>query len=553
MGTGALSGKGGKNQTLIAPFASLKFLRFLFSGDRLNPILLREMRQAVRNRTILVSIHIYLTVLVAACGFVIYDPAITVDSGTMGPRLFSILMGMATLTSLVGCFVFSVFRLAKDRIDEEMQFYSLIRPRTQLLGRLQAGLLITVLFFSMTLPFLVFTYLLRGVSPYQLTLLPLAAMLGIQVFNLLAVAFFAGVRSYLQGICYGVLFLVVLGVLYICFIGDFQYLYHWFVTARTGYTGSLSYTEVATELIFRGAPYLIIVPIVAVLLALCQLSPASWNRMMPLRIGLSIIGIVSLPLFHFFMPEHVQVWFYWTTALLAALLIIAVCERDTWQARLRLSIPRSLPGRLLAFPLFTGAANGLIFVLLWTVLLAVIASLYVFDAIGTIHLPAPLRHSYGYYYGYGYNDSWLSRYTLIPNMFFLMLVFDYFATGKILWQFRLWRYLPKELTWLVGAGMILAGCVVSLILAVLTPYSLVAGELNNTFVMALNPFMLFFDKQLTGVQMILAGAWTSLLVLCGYPWLKGRFLDFRPVFPTAAMDETTSPQEPCESPGRKPG
>ncbi|HBT76243.1 MAG TPA: hypothetical protein DEB39_04795 [Planctomycetaceae bacterium] len=488
----------------------------------MNPVFIREIRQAVRNRTVLYAINIFLTILVLASGYVIYDTGYgdfagnpdQLETGPHGQRLFDVLMGLATIASAAGCISGSALRLAKDRIDEEMQFYSLIGPGKQLRGRMLAGLLITSLFFSITLPFLVFAYLLRGVSLYQIVLLPCAAMIGIQIANLIAIALFGGVRSCLQWICYGFLFAGILALLYIGLSQDAAFFHRLIRDWISGYMIPYTRVELATLFLFRSGFYLILIPFIAVLVALCQLSPPSWNRMRPLRVGLSVFGLVMLPVEHFFIPGGVESWFSFTTAALSVFLVVAVCERDTWEARLRRSIPKSRRGRIVAFPFFTGAANGLMFVLVWTILLAVIGSCYAFAAAGILPLPG----------GRGVNHFFV--YSQLASMFFLMLIFDYFATGKMLWHLFFHRWLPKELTWLVGLGMILAASILSLVLAILSQVVSTAGHINNTFVMAVNPFMLFFDPAMTGVQMVLAGGWTIIIALCGYPWLRNRFLDF---------------------------
>ena len=469
----------------------------------------------------------------------------------VGSQLFNVILACTTLAAIVAVSFAAAFRLAPDRINEEMQFYSLLTPRKLLIGRLQSGMFLTVLFYTMMMPYLSLVFVWGKVDWLWLIFSLINSFIGVQVVNLIAVAMFAGARSVAQAACYGVIYLILLCCWFAFALPEtlsdiFNYIaFHLgtpMMSTAMSTTTTMSPQNSTIYDIILILQYCIIyiiatiiVSFVAWRIAICHLSPIAWNRMMPIRLSFSVLAMLFWLYFQCFDQGGIGMWYHGMTFCLALFLIVAVCERDTWEARLRLQIPKSRFWRIVLFPIYTGAANAMMFVLVWTIILGLIVS---FDAVfcGTSYFRG------GYHYDY-YSVHHFIRYhgifeffresienftplTLVNDMFFLMLIFDYFVTGKYLWGKFFWRTLPKDLTWLIGTGLVLTGIVLSFLLAFLLDTTFFNSGFRNTFALALNPFMLFIDEQMTGVQMILASVWTIAIILFGYPWLRDRFRDF---------------------------
>ncbi len=137
--------------------------RWSAASDRLNPILVREVMQAVKGRAFL------LTILGALLVTVVIATAVVQDGGS-GPRsgkdAFS--AGLATLAPLL---LFVVPNAAYHSMRTELRagiveqlLLSRLRPTSIVLGKLFAAMVQFVLYVSVLAPLLATSYLLRGVD-----------------------------------------------------------------------------------------------------------------------------------------------------------------------------------------------------------------------------------------------------------------------------------------------------------------------------------------------------------------------------------------------------
>jgi hypothetical protein len=107
-------------------------------------------------------------------------------------------------------------------------------------------------------------------------------------------------------------------------------------------------------------------------------------------------------------------WAFVHTLLYCIALFIAVSERAHWGQRIRQSIPRQWMHRLLVFPFYSGAANGVVWSSLMIILtlLAVVAWLIVFPYMRTgndIENIAPLAGLGMYAFSYALGASLIRR------------------------------------------------------------------------------------------------------------------------------------------------
>ncbi|MDR1053048.1 MAG: hypothetical protein LBL39_02640, partial [Planctomycetaceae bacterium] len=135
-----------------------KFLKF-FSSDSLNPIFIRELRQMVRNKVVLVVINLYLLLMVICFSLFVYNYTVTSANGEMfGYELFGMLAAVTTGVTGLTVALYSGYRVAVDRINEDLLFFTSLSPSQNLRGRIVCGFVISLLFFSLSSPFLISAY-----------------------------------------------------------------------------------------------------------------------------------------------------------------------------------------------------------------------------------------------------------------------------------------------------------------------------------------------------------------------------------------------------------
>lgn len=504
--------------------------------DRLNPILVREARIMVRSRWIVLAIVVYQLILIWAVAFVVMiGLAEGRKSEEAAQTLYWWISNITWNVTVITVVVYTGWRMAADRINEDLLFCTTITPAQNIRGRLACGFVLSVLFYSMSAPYLSVTYLLRGIDLWPFLLWLPVALLKITILNLVAIAVFSAARSWIQFFFYALLFLLlaeplqnlsVLAPLLILHPSVLTHGIHWQLSIF-GYpfTRIPLQNEILLALSVLSGVLYFIVPVTAFLFARCNLSPYSSNRMMPIRrwlswlLGVSFTFIFIAELWQrnlsgvFNYIPFLSVWMIFAIGVLSSMLVLSVCERETWEGRLRRSIPKSRLRRALVFPLFTGSINGLLWVFLWTFWLAVVNSILVLKSLnfqGTLVVN-------------GYNPENL----LFPfrHLVFLMLVFDYSITAFFLWKVLLYRQIPREMIWTVTLG---------LMIAVATTCSLSAFFVQDTFHVTDNPMLLapnpvsVYMADDFGYQLVFGLGWFCTIILFGYPWLRNRFLDFTP-------------------------
>ena len=143
-----------------------------YFDNHLNPLLLRELRQLVRNRYIIVLINLFVAVLVFACVL-----TVLLSNGPRGPLNDAVGSGLfAALTGIMGvaCFlavvVYTAIGTASERINGDLMFASALKPSQIVLGKFFSGIILTFLLMSVTFPFVTLAYLLRGLD-FQVVLI----------------------------------------------------------------------------------------------------------------------------------------------------------------------------------------------------------------------------------------------------------------------------------------------------------------------------------------------------------------------------------------------
>lgn len=153
-------------------------------SDRVNPIVVKDVRQGLRTRTFALSFGFLLAgaVLVSVVAWTTWNPAAHNDT-PLGLTVFAAYLGCYVL---IGCFglPLSVHRqFAREREAETWQLLVMtgVRPRRLLRGKIASGLVQGALYASAIAPFMLFSYFLEGVSLVAI-LLSMAAAFAWQAF-----------------------------------------------------------------------------------------------------------------------------------------------------------------------------------------------------------------------------------------------------------------------------------------------------------------------------------------------------------------------------------
>jgi hypothetical protein len=133
----------------------------------LNPVLLKELRQAVRSQILIGMLMLVLAVLfLISLLFLARQDLFPSADGQLGREVFSALLIILTLISVLFVPLYVGLRLALERRQSnfDLMFFTALAPAKIAQGKLFCGAYLLAMFFSVGAPFMVFTNLLRGVD-----------------------------------------------------------------------------------------------------------------------------------------------------------------------------------------------------------------------------------------------------------------------------------------------------------------------------------------------------------------------------------------------------
>jgi hypothetical protein len=132
-----------------------------------NPVLLKELRQAMRSRVLTGMLLLLLAMLfMGAVVFMAGRSFLADDSQQLGQPVCRIFLVILTLSTLLFVPLYIGVRLAVERIQSnlDLMFVTTLTPGRIVRGKWMCGAYLTAMFFSVCMPFMVFTNFLRGVD-----------------------------------------------------------------------------------------------------------------------------------------------------------------------------------------------------------------------------------------------------------------------------------------------------------------------------------------------------------------------------------------------------
>lgn len=354
--------------------------------DRLNPILVKEVRQALRGRYFR---NLFWLTVVAATGISVlrilaHVPGGFDGFGSLGPTFF--LANFGVLTFAVTVFVpFWAFQSMGGEWEEntyDLLVISDLRPRQLVLGKTLAAVVQALLFLSAFLPFLVSTFLLGGVDLLSIGAVIAGTMLLSAAYSLVAIAAASFGRSRLARASLAVLL-----------IGTLLWL-----AAMWTFAGSQMILEPETlrdpDFWEVASIFLLVVllgAVIAFALACVRLAHEHENRSTALRVVVTG-GMVALMAYGGWMSTSTPFSLDATFLVMTLTLVIGfgtvpflffATEAEPLGRRVRKQVPRSRLLALLAMPFLPGGGRGV-----WLYFLMAVAAM-VCMAIGLSALPAP--------------------------------------------------------------------------------------------------------------------------------------------------------------------
>lgn len=346
----------------------------------LNPVVVKELRQAVRSWAVTGTLLLFLLVLLcsAVVFFVTQSFEVTTNQ-RLGADIFTTFSVILTGASLLFIPLYVGVRVANERQESDLDllYISTLTPQRIIRGKFFCGAYVAVLFFSACMPFMTFTNLLRGVDLpsvfFALVCLFLAVCCAVQVAIFLACLPISKILKILVGMGAG-------------------FASCWLVVGLTFWTSQMMQRGVGSMMSDRTfwATFLTVCGVVfsgtllLYFLSVALISPLSANRALPVRIYMTIVWILTAVLSLLWSRKQNDArlmlpWAITSFVVLGLSLVVIVSNQDTLSVRVQRTVPERMPKRALAFLFYNGAAGGLVwlaallgatYLLTWTMLTA---------------------------------------------------------------------------------------------------------------------------------------------------------------------------------------
>ncbi len=344
--------------------------RLQLPSERWNPILVKEVRQALRGRTFRWTF--IATLMVAVIG--VMGNLVGFNHVGEDVQGYFMTVHFCLVAALVGMVPFSAFQAMGFEWEEstsDLLLLSALRPRRIVAGKLQAALVQSALFFAAFSPFLVVAYLFPGVD-LAAALIYLAI---IMIVSLLATMVALALSTLSRQRFARVLLMLLIGAQAAWLVPMLMVLGDQILRNPQEYTSDSEFRSVAATLgLFAciGGAYVFT-------LACNMLAHPEENRSSNTRI-LTTISVLAL--------GGYAIWFVnWTSAsvdvvngiamfglgLLSLIGVLLTTERREMGRRVATLVPRSAFSAMVTAPWFPGGGRGVVYHILHVVLIVALA------------------------------------------------------------------------------------------------------------------------------------------------------------------------------------
>jgi hypothetical protein len=505
--------------------------------DWINPIVVKEVRQAVKSRLVVSVLMVFLVLMLVVMGFALTFQQTRNDFGGgnsgLGREVFSWLQGFLLPTIMLVVPVYAAIRMGAERSETnaDLLFISTLSPSAIISGKFVASLVFAMLIFSIFAPFMVFTYLLRGVDMPTILF-----VLWMDLMGMFAATMFALFLASIPGALALRVFAVFSGFMFV------------FLCFGYVFGGSMAMIWSPQEITTRpevmwpviGAVTTLVVANLVLLYfyAVALVSPISSNRILPIRLTLLInwvttggamaywsinaasMGLVGPPQIAQF---PIALFLVYNMIVLSVQFLISTCERDSWGPRVARTIPKNLLLRIPAFLLYTGAAGGVLFslgLMAATLLVGALAEM-VFEAGGEPFTRSPLS------------------YTLRIFGVSALYVVCYGLSGAVVRYFFLRQQIRNAYTWVITACLVGVGSILPWILSIVV-YSNGPNGQSVSWWLVPNPFAAAFEFSIEGqfwrggnelflsLVVVFLCVWLMILTVPTLFWIVQQAMRFHP-------------------------
>ncbi len=298
-------------------------------GDRVNPIVVKESRQAVRSRAVVAVLSLFIiTLLIGAMIILLFaNDDLSLQRDPQGWRTFLTFNGILLVVCGIFVPIYVAIRAAGDKtgVAADLLFTTTLKPAAVIRGKLAAGMLVTMLLFATATPFVTVSYLLRGID------LPTIGYW--LAFDLVIIFAAVQVAVFLAVLPTSIVIRVILGLLGL--IGSVQIVGGIFSWISWQGVSSISQFDLEDWLANAAALTTILLGVgLLFTLSTSCVAPSTSNRAFLPRVYISIAIVVSYLIFALMAAimndtEIVMFWHgCWLVVLLAATLISSGERRD---------------------------------------------------------------------------------------------------------------------------------------------------------------------------------------------------------------------------------
>jgi hypothetical protein len=493
--------------------------------DWINPIVVKELRQAVKSRLVVAILMLFLGLQLFLLGMFLLFGEMREDrvNWNAGNDVFCWQQGILLWTLVLFVPGYAAVRLGSERSDHnvDLLFISTLHPRSIIAGKFFAALVLAMLVYSTCAPFMTFTYLMRGIDiPTILT------VLFIDLLFMLFSTMFALFLAAIPGPRAIKLFLALLGFIALGVVCVF-------LTAMT-----VALIIEGGVVVFEGMFdfWLVLAVTVAGILGLvgmffvygvALISPPSSNRILPVRLYLFalwlIMGVGLFLTSYYYKPAThlgpIVFWVLGATLLVCIQFCISICERERWGPRMQRMIPQPLLLRPPAFLFYTGSSGGIVF----TALLA----------IGTL---------YSTWWWCEWCGTSTRAYDAATTMLKMMTVIClytlcYGLTAVLVRTHVLAGQLKAGFTWLVALLLVGLGSSIPAVIAMIF-FSDEMRHSTDGWWQLPNPFMAIYEfapgyisgpnSDFQTLCFWFLGTWAVLVAVLSMPWFFSQIRLFRP-------------------------
>jgi hypothetical protein len=474
--------------------------------DWLNPIVVKELRQAVHGKFVAAALLLLLVVQLAALGIYIVSNGDFAGRFDAGRNAFMFLLAILMAICLLFVPAYTSLRLAFERdTNVDLLFVTTIKPSAIVWGKLFAALTITVLIFSACMPFMVFTYWLRGIDLPSIFVLMAASFLVVAV----AVQLATFVACLPAGRVLKVFLSLLALIMFLqAFIATLSWSYYSLSTGIGSRLGSWSFWGPALAVILIAAAVLGLL----FSLSVAMIKPVSSNRALPVRLFVTVMWLVSgiaSAVIAYVQRDNtaLSVWSVLSVLVFAGAFFVAVSEREQLGPRVARKIPWS-GLRLPAFFLFSGGASGVAWAALMSLLTYLTVSFLTASSV-TLKAGGSIKETKVWVGG-------LALYGLAYSM-----------TALLARRYLLARWIGTKYTWLVALLLLAAGCIIPFLIGYLVAFGSFNRAEDIGGWLVTNPFTLGIDSY-QSTYLVFAGGWALLASVLNADWFIEQIHAFRP-------------------------